>query len=119
MLRSSCEQNEKEEYHMNGFNWVGSRMHYVDEISISTYQDRVTCGLFGGNSNAGQYKNEDGALLWLDEKGEWEFAIVLDAHSSAESADLVVKTMGKNKKAILEVLNLPLQTVFKTLSQKS
>ncbi|QFT89519.1 hypothetical protein FIU87_12740 [Bacillus sp. THAF10] len=118
MLRSSCEQNEKEEYHMNGFNWVGSRMHYVDEISISTYQDRVTCGLFGGNSNAGQYKNEDGALLWLDEKGEWEFAIVLDAHSSAESADLVVKTMGKNKKAILEVLNLPLQTVFKTLSQK-
>lgn len=102
---------------MQAFSWVGSSNSYVDEIKVAIMKQRVTYGLFGGNSAAGQYKNEDGCLIWLDDKGEWEFAIVLDAHYSAESAELVIAIIQENKEQIEEVLFLPIQDVFHTLSQ--
>ncbi|WP_331456882.1 hypothetical protein [Bacillus sp. CHD6a] len=49
-------------------NWVGSKKHFVDEISVMTVGEKVVLGRFGGNSTAGQYKNEDGCLIWCDDK---------------------------------------------------
>lgn len=45
---------------------------------------RVVVGLHGGDAAHGARKNEDGALLW--QGTDWVFAVVLDAHNTAESA---------------------------------
>ncbi|WP_370452584.1 hypothetical protein [Lysinibacillus sp. SGAir0095] len=49
------------------FKWVGSQANFVDEIDIIKISN-ISLGRFGGNSMAGQYKNEDGCLIWVDEK---------------------------------------------------
>lgn len=63
------------------FSWVGSEKNFIDEKDVQSV-DRVTIGRFGGNSSAGQCKNEDGCIVWIGE--DWEFAAILDAHYSAE-----------------------------------
>lgn len=69
------------------YSWIGSSTDFVDKIYINNI-NRILIGRFGGNSDAGQYKNEDGCLIWTDEKESWEFVVILDAHYSAESAEL-------------------------------
>ncbi|WP_185903526.1 hypothetical protein [Lysinibacillus sphaericus] len=62
------------------FSWIGSQDNFIDHPSL--YQiNHVIVGRYG-NSDAGQYKNEDGCLVWLDEKQDWEFSILLDAHNT-------------------------------------
>lgn len=78
-------------------NWVGSQVSYVDEPTVDQLS-HIVVGRFGGNSTAGQYKNEDGCLVWFGEKEDWEFAILLDAHNSADSAELIVEAFTKKKK---------------------
>ncbi|WP_047986382.1 protein phosphatase 2C domain-containing protein [Ornithinibacillus californiensis] len=85
------------------FSWVGSQQDYVDQISIQMV-NQVAVGRFGGNSSAGQYKNEDGCLVWLDNQANWEFVVLLDAHNSAESAELVIELLNKNKSRIQNLL---------------
>ncbi|WP_381427104.1 protein phosphatase 2C domain-containing protein [Sporosarcina thermotolerans] len=65
----------------------------------------VTVGLYGGNSSAGQYKNEDGCVIWVGD--DWEFAAVLDAHYSAESAALVINTLQKSKQELSVLIAKP------------
>ena len=74
------------------YSWVGSEENFVDEINIHEIQN-IVLGRFGGNSAAGQYKNEDGCIIWVSEKLDWEFVVLLDAHQTAESAELVVETI--------------------------
>lgn len=72
------------------FSWIGSQENFVDKINIQRIK-HIIVGRYGGNSNAGQYKNEDGCLVWFNEKEDWEFAIVLDAHNTSESAESVLE----------------------------
>jgi hypothetical protein len=44
-------------------------------------------GRLGGMTQAGQTKNEDGFLLFTG--SDWEFILLMDAHNSAASAELV------------------------------
>jgi hypothetical protein len=79
----------------------------------------VTVGRFGGNSLAGQTKNEDGCLVWTDGKGEWEFTILLDAHHTAESAELVLEQFYLYKADIKQIISLPInEAPFKLLEEK-
>jgi serine/threonine protein phosphatase PrpC len=87
------------------FSWVGSQSNYVDNINITNI-NRISVGCFGGNSVAGQYKNEDGCLVWSDDKGDWELVVILDAHNSAESAEIVIKQFSMHKTEILDLLAL-------------
>ena len=82
---------------MNNLSWVGSEEDFVDERDVR-WVNRVAVGRFGGNSSAGQTKNEDGCVIWQTE--DWEFAAILDAHKSAESAKLVIDTLEQHKKIL-------------------
>ena len=84
---------ETPEHHGNilKFRWLGSDNMYLDEPTIQTCRD-VIVGCYGGNSDAGAVKNEDGALVWCAENGAWKFAVLLDAHNSIQSAKLVLDT---------------------------
>ena len=98
------------------FSWLGSQENFVDKLSVQKI-NRIAIGRFGGNSAAGQYKNEDGCLIWVDEKEDWEFAIILDAHNTAESAEIVIEFFTKRKKEIITSLSLPINQTFKRLEE--
>ncbi len=53
-------------------------------------------------------------MLWADEQKDWEFVIILDAHNSAESAELVIKQFNKKK---TEIQNLLLLSCVQTLNR--
>jgi serine/threonine protein phosphatase PrpC len=91
---------------MNELSWAGSDKDYVDELDVSLIGS-VAVGRFGGNSSAGQYKNEDGCLVWVNESADWEFTMILDGHKTASSVELVVDHFNKNKDEIERVLMLP------------
>lgn len=100
---------------MNDFSWVGSEKDFVDERDVR-WMNRVVVGRFGGNSSAGQTKNEDGCIVWQTE--EWEFAVVLDAHKSAESAELVIRTFEQHKAGLSEILSMGGPPNFKRLEDR-
>jgi Protein phosphatase 2C len=94
--------------------WIGSQTDFVDTISIESIH-HVSLGRFGGNSAAGQYKNEDGCLIWADEQQDWEFALLLDAHQSADSAELVINQINKYKTEIQKQLSLTYEHCLKRM----
>lgn len=100
------------------FSWVGSQDNFVDCENIQ-YVNHIIVGRYGGNSDAGQYKNEDGCLIWLNEKEDWEFVIALDAHNTAESAEKIVELFESEKIQIENILSRMIsQKTFKTLEEK-
>ncbi len=100
------------------FSWVGSQENFVDRENIQ-YLNHIIVGRYGGNSNAGQYKNEDGCLVWFNENEDWEFVIVLDAHNTAESAEKVLGLFENEKAEIKHLLSMVTsQKTFKTLEEK-
>ena len=100
----------------NEYSWVGSQKNYVDEINVLQINN-VVLGRFGGNSAAGQYKNEDGCIVWCDKKVDWEFAALMDAHQTAESAELVTSTVESLKDEIKSVLALSTKEAIEGVSQ--
>lgn len=97
------------------FKWVGSEQPFVDQLDIVQIGP-VTVGRFGGNSAAGQTKNEDGCLVWANAAEDWEFTVLLDAHQTAESAELVVAEIGRLETSINDALKLPVKQAFNQLS---
>ncbi|WP_409274526.1 protein phosphatase 2C domain-containing protein [Neobacillus sp. SCS-31] len=97
--------------------WVGSEKEFVDEISVETVGP-IVLGRFGGNSSAGQHKNEDGCIAWTGGENGYEFVVLLDAHSSADSAELVVSEFGKRKEEIKETLRLSVNKSFRELGKR-
>ncbi|WP_186673133.1 protein phosphatase 2C domain-containing protein [Sporosarcina sp. BP05] len=100
---------------MNNLSWVGSEEDFVDERDVR-WVNRLAVGRFGGNSSAGQTKNEDGCIIWQNE--DWEFAAILDAHKSAESAKLVIDTLEQHKEDFVEILEMKDSLDFKYLEVK-
>ncbi|WP_454861343.1 hypothetical protein [Peribacillus frigoritolerans] len=49
-------------------------------------------------------KNEDRCLIWINQKEEWDFVIILAAHNTAHSAELVLKTFGKESGSVQQIL---------------
>lgn len=73
-------------------------------------------GRYGGNSSAGQTKNEDGCIIWQTD--DWELAAILDAHKSAESAELVMRTFAQHKDGLSKILSIEGPPKFKQLEDK-
>jgi hypothetical protein len=96
------------------YSWVGSEIHYVDEPNIKCINN-IVIGRFGGNSSEGQYKNEDGCLVWTSEEHNWEFVMILDAHNTAQSAKLVVDKFNQEKNSIQNILMSPASDSLKKL----
>ncbi|NQD64445.1 protein phosphatase 2C domain-containing protein [Bacillus haikouensis] len=101
---------------MNEFSWVGSHKSYVDKACVQSLQGEIVLGLFGGNSSSGQFKNEDGCLIWTS-PGEWEFAMILDGHDSAESVELVIQTFENNKDLVQEIIHKRTRETFVRLQE--
>ncbi|WP_175989237.1 protein phosphatase 2C domain-containing protein [Bacillus sp. Marseille-Q1617] len=99
---------------MNEFRWIGNQKSYVDEIHVKSLKNEMVIGLFGGNSSEGQYKNEDGCLVWYS-PGEWEFAVIMDGHDTAESVELVLEVIGNNKEFIHETFKKQIHESFHSL----
>ncbi|SOC39940.1 protein phosphatase 2C domain-containing protein [Ureibacillus acetophenoni] len=97
------------------YSWVGSQKHFVDKIDTQCLGN-VLLGRFGGNSTANRkVKNEDGCLVWANADLNVEFAVLLDAHKSAESAELVVATIESLQTDIKQILALPTRETFRKL----
>ncbi|WP_054971554.1 hypothetical protein [Alicyclobacillus ferrooxydans] len=98
------------------FRWIGSDEPHLDDPLVYS-QGRVHIGVYGGNTNAGADKNEDGALAWSDESGEWEFAMIIDGHNSSESVRLLVDEIEAHQSEIEGILCNPVSQMFKYLQQ--
>lgn len=101
---------------MSEYRWVGSERNFVDEIHTKELDNNVVIGHFGGNSSSGQYKNEDGCLLWVNPEEDWEFVILLDAHNTAQSAELVLATFENEKESIYQLLKMKTNLAFNNIS---
>ncbi|KZE37235.1 protein phosphatase [Bhargavaea cecembensis] len=103
---------------MTSFNWVGSQDDFVGQPDVLQL-NHIVVGRYGGNSTAGQSKNEDGCLVWFSREEGWELAVVLDAHYSAESAGAVLELFGQEEVAIRRLLALPeVYDAFRGLEEK-
>jgi hypothetical protein len=85
----------------NTFSWLGSQEKYLDQAMV-TKSGLVLVRCYGGNTSAGQYKNEDAALAWSAES--WEFSVILDAHNSSASAELALSLFNDHRSEITDVL---------------
>ncbi|MEH7237197.1 protein phosphatase 2C domain-containing protein [Bacillus sp. JJ1562] len=101
---------------MNDYHWVGSQESFVDTLSILK-QEKIIIGRFGGNFSAGQTKNEDGCLVWHNQKEDWEFVILLDAHHTTESAELILQEFTKRKGSIKSLLSRSLNETFRRIEE--
>lgn len=88
------------------FSWVGSQVMYLDDPAAMNFGN-VAIGRYGGNTAAGADKNEDGLFVLLDPDGSWEFVMLLDAHKTAESAELLVSTIDSAASEINRHLSQP------------
>ena len=102
----------------NEFNWVGSEEHFVDRINVHI-AEHVVIGRYGGNSIAGQHKNEDGCLVWVNRKEDWEFTLLLDAHNTADSAEIIIDLFNQEKMQISQLLSMQaIHQSFKRVEEK-
>lgn len=90
-----------------GCRWIGSESDFVDHIDTQDI-DGVSLGRFGGNSSAGQYKNEDACLIWKDAAQDVEFVMLLDAHNTAQSADILLTQVETHKEHLKRMLCQPI-----------
>lgn len=102
------------EHEANTFSWAGSEEMYLDHPATIT-RNRMVIGRYGGNTGAGADKNEDGVYVLSELGGGWEFAMLLDAHHTAESAELLIRTINDKTGEIIRLLALPVQQAFREL----
>ncbi len=98
------------------FRWVGSHEAYLDQPALAECGS-IVIGRYGGRTDAGARTNEDGALVWCDAGGAWEFAALLDAHFSAESAELILATLEAERPRLLAALAQPVASAFRALQE--
>ncbi|AIQ51279.1 protein phosphatase 2C domain-containing protein [Paenibacillus sp. FSL R7-0331] len=104
------------EHEVFKFSWVGSDDMYLDDLSTVTYKSMVI-GRYGGSTTAGADKNEDGVYVLNEPDGSWEFVMLLDAHKTAESADLLINTIDSEAGGMIKLLSLPVNKAFAALEE--
>lgn len=91
--------------------WRGSQARFIDRPT-TVQVGGVAVGRYGGRSDAGANKNEDGALVWHHALGDWTFALLLDAHNSDASAGAVLDLVAGLKPELMRDLELPVGEAF-------
>jgi hypothetical protein len=114
MENSSVPTEPLPQQQVSAFVWLGNESAYIDEIGISACGP-VVIGRYGGHSRAGARKNEDGALVWAAADSSWEFAMLVDAHFTSESAELLLYTVNRERKALVSCLAQSLEAAFPAL----
>jgi hypothetical protein len=101
----------------HAFRCVGSEAPYLDAPEVNAV-GRVVIGRYGGNMRGGAEKNEDGALVWCANDGTWELAVLLDAHFSAESAEITLAAIEADRAALTALMGHPPEVVFPALHSR-
>lgn len=96
--------------HSNRICWIGNEDMSLDKETIKTCGE-IILGYYGGNTENGAYKNEDGALILCSNDNTWRFALLLDAHGTSESANLVLETIKKEQCKLEQVLDMPIKNL--------
>lgn len=99
------------------YGWLGANEPHFDTPVIEKC-GAVTLGVYGGNTSAGAQKNEDAALAWHSERDGWTFAMVLDAHASSESANLVMDLIQSEEANLVQLLSEPVGQAFTKVEQR-
>ena len=99
---------------IHSYRWLGAEAPCLDTPTIERCE-RVVIGSYGGNTRACADKNEDAALVWVAADGGWEFAMLVDAHFSAQSAALILEGVASQRAAIVAALTGPLETFASAL----
>lgn len=99
---------------MNQYRWLGKTAPYLDDPTTKRIGP-VCIGKYGGNIRAGANKNEDGLLALHAPDRNWEFAVMVDAHDSCESAELVIGSLEDRVQEFETVLNGNLTEAFDRL----
>ncbi|CAM3718914.1 hypothetical protein [Marinicrinis lubricantis] len=68
---------------------MGSNRPCLDEIYMES-RGQLHIGCFGGSSARGASKKEDALLVLKCEEKQWTFAVILDAHHTAQSAKMMI-----------------------------
>jgi serine/threonine protein phosphatase PrpC len=97
--------------------WLGRDMPHLDAPFITTCRD-VVVGCYGGCPATGANHNEDGSLIRCAVDGSWEFAMLLDAHGSAESAALVLSAVEAKVERMTASLSQPIESAFTSLQSE-
>jgi serine/threonine protein phosphatase PrpC len=66
---------------------------------------------------AGAEKNEDAALVWCADDASWTIAMLLDAHTSGESASVVMQAIAEMESEIIAALAGPVPSAFPTIQR--
>jgi hypothetical protein len=101
------------------YRWLGVTAPCLDTPVVAACGPLVI-GQYGGHSGAGATKNEDGALVWAAGDGgpaDWELALVLDAHATAESAALVLEAVEAERDTIAALLEGSVASAFGELER--
>jgi serine/threonine protein phosphatase PrpC len=95
--------------------WLGDLEPQLDDPVVLECGHLVV-GVYGGNTRAGARKNEDAAFVMTDLEGQWEFAVLLDAHYSSGSARLVLEMINREASEVREKLeSQPVSSVFRLI----
>ncbi|WIM37343.1 protein phosphatase 2C domain-containing protein [Paenibacillus sp. PK4536] len=88
------------------YTWIGSERPFLDTPMI-TEQQGIHIGWYGGHTEAGANKNEDGLFIMQSEDGSVKLAVLLDAHQTATSAALIVQTLQQDEAKLQAILEHP------------
>ncbi|GHO68967.1 protein phosphatase [Ktedonobacter sp. SOSP1-52] len=97
--------------------WLGSEAMYLDTPNVTTC-GHVTIGRYGGRTSSGAHKNEDGAFLCCAGNSSWEFAALIDGHTTAQSTELLVNLFADMQETVNSLMRQPVATAFPALQQQ-
>lgn len=99
---------------IESISWLGTEAPHLNTPVAKTI-NHVVLGIYGGNEAAGASTNEDGAFAISSVTREYEFAVLLDAHNTSQSAKLILETLKNNLETITTILSLPTKIAFSTM----
>lgn len=98
----------------NSIQWSGSKKNFIDEIDILNFSD-IKIGRYGGSSISNASYNEDGYFIASSINNLWKFVVLLDAHNTDESTQLVIATIHENFYRIAEILDKNDKDLFQSM----
>ncbi|TYP79089.1 protein phosphatase 2C domain-containing protein [Paenibacillus methanolicus] len=96
--------------------WTGVVNPFLDAPSVDSH-DGITIGRYGGRRDWQAVKNEDGLLLWTNEEEDWEFAALLDAHATCDSASLIIRTLSAHLEHLTAIIARPIAEAVPRLEE--
>jgi len=93
--------------------WYGNKEKYIDTVNIKEFHN-ITMGCFGGSSERGAYKNEDGYIVAKPTDNS-AFVVLLDAHTTDSSAKYFINKLADKIDEIIKICRKSTEDAFPEL----